>query len=164
MNLLWNIKTKYEFGYLELVRVSPRFGVLMGSMLFSIAFILVDILAVTHVISGSGLPDGINPFWKLATVFKLLTDTIVLDDFKSALDRLSEYRMQRMASVASDNIRGTFTDVELARRKKDKEAAAPLSGLPAVITKDWTDSDHIDLESALRMDKRAGESSGSSGG
>jgi hypothetical protein len=32
---------------------------------------------------------GVNPFWKLAPVFKCLTDTVmVLDDFKTALDRL----------------------------------------------------------------------------
>ena len=44
-------------------------------MLLSVCFILLDILAVTHVIDGSkaGLPDGINPFWKLAFVFKCLT-------------------------------------------------------------------------------------------
>jgi hypothetical protein len=68
LSLLWNIKTRYEFGYIELIRVSPRFGVLLGAMMMSICFIIVDILAVTHVLPASGLPDGINPFWKLAFV------------------------------------------------------------------------------------------------
>lgn len=63
-NLLWNIKTRYEFGLVELIRVSPRFGVLLTAIVLSIIFILLDILAVTGVIAGPGLPDGINPFWK----------------------------------------------------------------------------------------------------
>ena len=36
----------------------------------------------------------INPFWKLSLVFKCLTDTIVLDDFKTELKRLGIKRMQ----------------------------------------------------------------------
>lgn len=72
-SLFWNIKSRYEFGYLELIRVSPRFGVLLGAMILSICFMILDILAVTRVISGSGLPDGINTFWKLSFVFKCLT-------------------------------------------------------------------------------------------
>ncbi|KAF2764356.1 hypothetical protein EJ03DRAFT_243830, partial [Teratosphaeria nubilosa] len=99
LNLLWNIKTRYEFGYIELVRASPRFGVLIGAMFLSIAFIITDICAVTHVFSGAGLPDGINPFWKLAFVFKCLTDTIILDDFKTALDRLKRHKMQIFGST-----------------------------------------------------------------
>jgi len=156
MNLLWNIRTRYEFGFIELMRVSPRFAVLIGAMGLSIGFIIVDILAVTHVISSRGLPDGINPFWKLAFVFKCLTDTIVLDDFKTALDRLSEYKLQRMGSIASDNIRGDFSiDSEQAQRKKTEQDSAPMVSLPRVVTKDWShkpDSDHLDLEAALRMD------------
>lgn len=53
---------------MELVRVSPRFGVLLAAMIVSICFILIDILSVTHVIASGALPDGINPFWKLAFV------------------------------------------------------------------------------------------------
>jgi hypothetical protein len=67
-NLFWVIKTQYDFTFVELVRVSPRFGVLLAAMLLSIAFLLVDILAVTHVFDDDSLPDGINPFWKLAFV------------------------------------------------------------------------------------------------
>ena len=72
-SLLWNIKTRYEFGYLEMIRIAPRFGVLLGAMILSITFLLLDILSVTQVLHGSGLPDGLNPFWKLAFVFKCLT-------------------------------------------------------------------------------------------
>ncbi|KAK5694465.1 hypothetical protein LTR17_024775 [Elasticomyces elasticus] len=147
------------------MRVSPRFAVLIGAMLLSICFvrtysltwpvtcqIIVDILAVTHVISGDGLPNGINPFWKLAFVFKCLTDTIILDDFKTALDRLKQYKLERLGSIASDNIRGEFVDVEQARHKKAEQSGAMIEGSGNVVSKDWTRSDNIDLASALRMD------------
>ncbi|KAK4960973.1 hypothetical protein LTR10_001462 [Elasticomyces elasticus] len=140
LSLLYNIRTRYEFGYIELMRVSPRFA------------IIVDILAVTHVISGAGLPDGINPFWKLAFVFKCLTDTIILDDFKTALDRLKQYKLERVGSIASDNIRGEFVDVEQARHKKAEQSGAVMEGSGNVVSKDWMRSDNIDLASALRMD------------
>ncbi|KAK3629370.1 hypothetical protein LTR22_021944 [Elasticomyces elasticus] len=157
LSLLYNIRTRYEFGYIELMRVSPRFAVLIGAMLMSICFaslgpIIVDILAVTHVISGDGLPNGINPFWKLAFVFKCLTDTIILDDFKTALDRLKQYKLERLGSIASDNIRGEFVDVEQARHKKAEQSGAVMQGSGNVVSKDWTHSDNIDLASALRMD------------
>ncbi|KAK4894965.1 hypothetical protein LTR27_006832 [Elasticomyces elasticus] len=170
LSLLYNIRTRYEFGYIELMRVSPRFAVLIGAMLMSICFgeivssqirnqshannvaIIVDILAVTHVISGDGLPNGINPFWKLAFVFKCLTDTIILDDFKTALDRLKQYKLERLGSIASDNIRGEFVDVEQARHKKAEQSGAMREGSGNVVSKDWTRSDNFDLASALRMD------------
>lgn len=60
-------------------------------MSLSIIFITVDILSVTPVI-----PIGyINPFWKFAFIFKCFTDTIILDDFKTALDKLSRYKMNQ---------------------------------------------------------------------
>ena len=68
-------------------------------MILSICFIVVDIVAVTGEFSKKTLPDGINPFWKLAFVFKCLTDTIILDDFNTALDRLTEAKLQRIDSV-----------------------------------------------------------------
>jgi hypothetical protein len=77
---------------MDIVTASPRFGILLGSMVVSIIFIVVDVLAVTPAI-----PIGvINPFWKFAFIFKCLTDTIILDDFKTALDKL---RRRRMAGV-----------------------------------------------------------------
>jgi hypothetical protein len=105
-NLFYNIIRRYEFKLVELIRVSPRFGVLLGSMLLSVAFIIVDICSVTKAFSSS-LPEGINPFWKLAFVFKCLTDTIILDDFKTALDKLKAYKLQRIGtntiSLGSDD-------------------------------------------------------------
>jgi hypothetical protein len=61
-------------------------------MTLSVVFIIVDLLSVTPVI-----PIGvINPFWKFAFVFKCFTDSIILDDFKAALDKLSRHRMAQI--------------------------------------------------------------------
>ena len=74
---------------MELIRASPRFGVLLLSMCLSVAFVIVDVLSVTPVLD----MGGINPFWKFAFVFKCFTDTIFLDDFKTVLDKLWERKM-----------------------------------------------------------------------
>jgi hypothetical protein len=98
LSLFYNIKSRYDFGFLELIRISPRFGILLGSMLLSIVFKILDILSVTDVLK-KALPAGIDPFWELAFVFKLLTDTMILDDFKSALDRLNAFKMARWSAI-----------------------------------------------------------------
>ena len=150
------IKTRYNLGLFELVRVSPRFAILLGAMMFSMCFVLADILAVTHVISTKSLPDGINPFWKLAFVFKCLTDTIILDDFKTALDRLTQYNLERMGSALSDGIRGELSDIEQARLKRAEKVSKPVQGPQSnVISTDRAkvnDTEHHDLESALHID------------
>ncbi|KAJ5210091.1 hypothetical protein N7491_009904 [Penicillium cf. griseofulvum] len=86
-NLFWVIKTHYNFGILELIREFPRFGLMLVSMCLSIVFIALDVISVTGALS-SAMPLGINPFWKLCFMFKCLCDTIILDDFKTALDKL----------------------------------------------------------------------------
>lgn len=92
INLFWNIKFRYELGFVEIVQVSPRFGILLLCMSLSMISIIVDILSVTPVI-----PIGvINPFWKFAFVFKCFTDSIILDDFRAALDKLSRRRMTQI--------------------------------------------------------------------
>lgn len=64
------------------------------AMVFSIVFTITDICSVTDALK-SALPDGLNPFWKLAFVFKLLTDSVILDDFKTALDKLSAINLNK---------------------------------------------------------------------
>ncbi|KAI1369041.1 hypothetical protein F5Y08DRAFT_325462 [Xylaria arbuscula] len=89
VNLFWNIKFRYELGFVEIVKTSPRFAVLLACMCFSVVFIIVDILSVTP---------------KFAFVFKCFTDSIILDDFKTALDKLSKHRMSQILpfNIASD--------------------------------------------------------------
>lgn len=120
ISLFWNIKYRYQFGFVELARISPRFAVMLASMCVSIVFILVDILAVTKVLSLQ-LANGINPFWKLAFVFKCLTDTIILDDFKTALDKLSRYKMDKIREISgtSGNHGGREQWIELGRGKSN---------------------------------------------
>ncbi|KAF2491524.1 hypothetical protein BU16DRAFT_468760 [Lophium mytilinum] len=99
--LFYNIKVRYELRISDIIRISPRFGVMMGAMVVSIAFIVIDVCSVTDALKSS-LPVGINPFWKLAFVFKCLTDSVVLDDFKTALDRLRAFKISRMGSFSVD--------------------------------------------------------------
>lgn len=94
--LLWVLKNHYALTIGEVITVSPRFAVMLVSMGLSIAFVVLDILSVTDVLADA-LPIGVNPFWKLALVFKCLTDTVILDDFKTALDRLWTFRRTSLA-------------------------------------------------------------------
>src|SRR4051812_21064197 len=73
-NLFWNIKFQYELSIIELVKVSSRFGSLLGCMRLSVVCVIVDLLSMTPVI-----PIGvINPFWKFAFVFKSSTTSRLL--------------------------------------------------------------------------------------
>lgn len=99
--LFWVIKTQYEMTIKEIIRISPRFGIMLLAMLLSIVFIILDICTVTGALKLPGT-TGINPFWKLAFVFKCLTDSVVLDDFKMALDRLRAFRISRLGSFSGD--------------------------------------------------------------
>lgn len=103
--LFYSIKTKYDLPLRQIIRISPRFAIMLAAMLLSIAFIILDVLSVTKVLS-EALPIGINPFWKLSFVFKCLTDTVVLDDFKTALDRLRAFKISRLGSFAVDGTDG----------------------------------------------------------
>lgn len=94
-SLFYVIKKQYDFSLFELITVSPRFGVMLLSMCLSLAFTVIDILSVTGVFS-SALPTGVEPFWKLSFIFKCLCDTVILDDFKTALDRMHVYWLRRM--------------------------------------------------------------------
>jgi hypothetical protein len=99
--LFWVIKTQYEITLKEIIRISPRFGIMLLAMVLSVVFIVLDILTVTGALRLPG-PIGINPFWKFAFVFKCLTDAVVLDDFKMALDRLRAFKISRLGSFSGD--------------------------------------------------------------
>jgi len=99
--LFYNIKSKYDLTLAQIIRISPRFAVMLAAMVLSIIFIVLDVLSVTSALK-SALPVGINPFWKLSFVFKCLTDSVILDDFKTALDRLRAFKISRLGSFAVD--------------------------------------------------------------
>jgi hypothetical protein len=163
INLFWNIKCRYDFGVVELIRVSPRFGILLLSMSLSVGFIIVDILSVTPVLT-VGLPNGINPFWKFAFVFKCFTDTIILDDFKTALDRLKQYNLQKLDRDGCPVNNGNGIDVEWAASQRETELAPwnestgdTPAGEPKV-KPPTNNMNHIDLEMNYCTEDR-GESS-----
>ncbi|KAH6707455.1 hypothetical protein EV126DRAFT_411716 [Verticillium dahliae] len=121
VNLFWNIKFRYELDFATVVRVSPRFGVLLFCMILSLIFIVVDLLSVTPVIN----IGVINPFWKFAFIFKCFTDSIILDDFKASLDRLSQHRL---AQILPFNIMGSTSCEHEFRHKAGAYKAVWLSG------------------------------------
>ncbi|KAL2393299.1 hypothetical protein ABEF93_002847 [Exophiala dermatitidis] len=87
------IRKCYGTGVLELIKRSPRFAILLSAICLSLIFTALDIVASIHSFTGS--TDGINPWWKLSLMFKCLTDTIMLDDFKTELKRLGMKRIRR---------------------------------------------------------------------
>lgn len=131
--LFYNIKTRYELTVRQICRISPRFAIMLVAMLISIAFIILDICSVTSALK-SALPDGLNPFWKLAFVFKCLTDSVILDDFKTALDRLRAYKISRLGSFAIDDS-DRRSRGNRALENAWAEIAAP-NGVPALASPD----------------------------
>lgn len=90
---------------------------MLFSMCASLIFVVFDILSVTGVIH-LGLATGVEPFWKvypgalymfmcdiltrqLSFIFKCLSDIVILDDFKTALDRIRKHWMRRLDSSHS---------------------------------------------------------------
>lgn len=131
MALFWTIKTQYELTLREIIHISPRFGIMLLAMLLSIVFVILDICSVTSAFKSS-LPVGINPFWKLAFVFKCLTDTIVLDDFKTALDRLRAFKISRIGSFSQDTSdRRTRDHLSLVNTWENLAAEARKAELPS---------------------------------
>ncbi|CAG5137587.1 uncharacterized protein ALTATR162_LOCUS160 [Alternaria atra] len=102
--LFWVIQTQYELTVREIVRISPRFGIMLLAMMMSIIFAVLDICTVTGALRFLGLATGINPFWKLAFVFKCLTDSVILEDFKGweNLQGDNHFRVQRYRADNAD--------------------------------------------------------------
>jgi hypothetical protein len=103
--------------------ISPRFGIMLIAMIFSIIFTIVDILSVTDAFQ-SILPDGLNPFWKLSFVFKLLTDTIILDDFKTALDKLCAFNLSRIQENTMNDSWGARKETVIERTVAQRPTTA----------------------------------------
>ncbi|KAJ4352245.1 uncharacterized protein N0V89_007592 [Didymosphaeria variabile] len=99
--LFWKIKMQYDMRLKEIVVISPRFGIMMLAAILSVIFFILDIISATNTLD-LGLPSGINPFWKVSSVFKCLMDCVVLDDFKTAMDRLRAYKISHLGSFAQD--------------------------------------------------------------
>lgn len=121
--LFWKIKTQYEMSLKEIVKISPRFGIMMLAAFLSVLFFVLDIVSTTNQLK-LDLPSGINPFWKVSSVFKCLMDCVILDDFKTAVDRLRAYKISRIGSFSQDTPAPTREDGEIVRRWEEIEANA----------------------------------------
>lgn len=136
--LFWTIKKQYELTVRNIIRISPRFAIMLSAMIVSIIFIILDICSVTGAFNMKGT-IGINPYWKLAFVFKCLTDAVVLDDFKTALDRLRAFKISRIGSYSQDTSdRRTRNDGNLINTWEELENEAYRRPTPALPSPDGT--------------------------
>jgi hypothetical protein len=95
--LLHTIGRSYGFTVDELVRLNVRFGVMLGCMFLSIGFTVADtVVTLAHVSAGG---SGVNPYWRMALIFKCGADCFFLDDFKTVLDQISEQSLSRAAAA-----------------------------------------------------------------
>jgi hypothetical protein len=106
------ISRSYKFKVWDLVKINPRFGVMLACMIISIVFLLTDV--VINALHKSSL-SGINPYWRFALVFKCASDTIFLDDFKSVLDAIVQ---RKMLSAGGTVHRGATT----GRKRRDSSS------------------------------------------
>ncbi|KAE9988422.1 hypothetical protein EG328_011182 [Venturia inaequalis] len=103
--LLHVTRKAFSLKIFTLVRKSPRFGILLVAIFLAISFTIMDILS--SLIKGMSTTDGINPHWKLALVFKCLTDNIMLDDFKSVLQRLGAVKLDGTNAMQTNSLNMT---------------------------------------------------------
>jgi hypothetical protein len=122
--LLHVIRKTYGTSVFHLIGQSPRLGILLAAVCLAIIFTIMDILA--SILTGLSTVDGINPYWKLSLVFKCLTDTIMLDDFKTELKRLGFARMER--EEAKRKSIALATKDSFAGRHDEIENAGPMDG------------------------------------
>lgn len=63
VKLVMVINKNYEYTIPNLIKTSPRFGVMLLCMFVSIVFLITDVI-VTALVS---VQSGINPFWRVST-------------------------------------------------------------------------------------------------
>lgn len=63
----------------------------------------------------------INPYWKLALVFKCLTDNIMLDDFKAVLQRLGALKLDGDMNAMMDNSINMLPNEKAGHGNDDEE-------------------------------------------
>src|SRR5271156_2403075 len=119
--LLHVIRKTYGTSVFHLIGQSPRLGILLAAVCLAIIFTIMDILA--SILTGLSPVDGVNPYWKLSLVFKCLTDTIMLDDFKTELRKLGFARMERERKSVTLASKDSF-----AGRHDEIENAGPMDG------------------------------------
>ncbi|KAH7176118.1 hypothetical protein EDB81DRAFT_634016 [Dactylonectria macrodidyma] len=131
------IRKSYSLNFFKLVGPSPRFLIMLAAIFLAITFTIMDMLS--SVISGLSGTDGINPYWKLALVFKCLTDNILLDDFKSVLQRLFDLNADQTTTMLLD-----WMDTNLSEQPSSANHCEEAFGEPSsqrTRNKPWDHSD-----------------------
>lgn len=82
-------------------------------------FLLCDCLA--------DCPGRINPYWKLALVFKCLTDNILLDDFKSVLQRLGDPKEDGTTAMLPESTNGNTAEKAVSAGHYEETCGEPSS-------------------------------------
>lgn len=62
VKLVLVINKNYDITMVQLVRASPRFGVMLFCLFISIVFLITDVVFTASVAGRS----GINPFWRVS--------------------------------------------------------------------------------------------------
>ncbi len=70
---MYNIKTRYQYGFWELLWTSPRFGVMFLTMFLSVAFAGADMAVSIRPLNGAA--RGINPCWVELAIYRLRSAT-----------------------------------------------------------------------------------------
>ena len=60
---MYNVKKRYNFKLTEVIRIAPRFGVMMVAIFLAIVFQLTDLGVTLRPLQAGA--KGINPFWKV---------------------------------------------------------------------------------------------------
>lgn len=63
VKLVLVIKNNYDFTLVGLVRVSPRFGVMLFCMFLSVVFVMMDVIVTLAKLTQQ---SGINPYWRVS--------------------------------------------------------------------------------------------------
>jgi hypothetical protein len=117
VKLVLAIKKTYGFQVWTLICINRRFGVMLTCMALSIMFLITDfVVSLQKTMPNS----GINPYWRLALVFKCASDTIFLDDFKSVLDAIVA---RKFSSIGDSAHRGSVPGIPPRPRKRSRSTS-----------------------------------------
>ncbi|KAF9890579.1 hypothetical protein FE257_005710 [Aspergillus nanangensis] len=101
--LFYTIQRSYRLDLAFLVRFSPRFGIMLLSMLLSVTLTILGPCIVVRS-SHEVFPVGMDPFWKISFVFKCLSDTVMLGDFKDELDRIFRHHQTTLVRAEGPSL------------------------------------------------------------
>jgi hypothetical protein len=89
-------------------------------------------LFATLIPAVRGVVNGINPYWKLALIFKCLTDNIMLDDFKTELQRLGGNNL-----LERSMIRPPSPQLSPLTQEKSQSDHVEIADPPNALERNW---------------------------